>query len=132
MAEFRKLSAWITPIAEKLIETEQELAYIRESDVTIGYLLSDREKRNHSKTVYGECEKVPDKWKWSVPFDFVITLFEPNIEALNGEQIKILLFHELLHVGVEQDGNEERYYIVPHDIEDFKTIINRFGVDWQL
>jgi predicted metallopeptidase len=132
MAEKRELSGEYAAIATELINTEKELEYIKHSGVTIGYLTSDREKTSQGRTVYGECEKVPHKWKWSVPFDFVITIFEPNAERLNDEQKRILMFHELLHVGIINDGNEEIYSIVPHDIEDFKYIINRFGIDWNL
>ena len=80
--------------------------------------------------VHGQCEKVPDKYKWAVPCDFTITVFEPNVEKFTDEQLYILLFHELLHVGIELDGNEEKYFVKPHDIEDFKLIMNRFGMDW--
>ena len=132
MAETRILSEEYARIANELINTEKNLEYIKESDVLIGFLSSDRAKTDRGRTVFADCEKVPNKWRWSVPFDFVITVYEPNAESLNDEQIKILLFHELLHIGIEKDGNEEVYTSVPHDIEDFKLIINRYGIDWQL
>ena len=75
---------------------------------------------------------MPDKYKWSIPADFIITVFEPNVENFTEEQIRILLFHELLHIGIEEDGNEEKYYVRPHDLEDFKLIIERFGIEWSL
>lgn len=76
----------------------------------------------------GQCEKVAEKYKWGIPCDFTITIFEPNIVGFTEEQIKILLFHELLHVGYDPEG--ERLYVKPHDLEDFKLIINEFGTDW--
>lgn len=44
---------------------------------------------------------------------------------------EVLLFHELLHVGIEfaADGSE-LYSVKGHDLEDFKLIIDRFGTDW--
>ena len=47
------------------------------------------------------------------------------------DQMRILLFHELLHIGIEftEDG-QEKYSIKPHDYEDFKIIIDRYGTDW--
>ena len=84
----------------------------------------------HGKSVFGQCEKVPDKYKWSVPCDFTITIFEPNVERFTEEQMRILILHELMHVGVLKDGNEENYFIRPHDIEDFRTIIEKYGLDW--
>ena len=76
-------------------------------------------------------KKVAQKYKWSVPCDFTITVFEPNVEGFTDEQIEILLFHELLHVGITQnDDGTETYSTVPHDLEDFKLIIDRFGTEW--
>jgi len=126
----REISTEYAEIGQELILTEDVLDYIRDSAVTIMYLSSENEKKEHGKKVFGQCEKVPDKYKWAVPCDFTITLFEPNIERLTEEQIRILILHELLHVGIEKDGNEEKYHVVPHDVEDFRHIIDRFGIDW--
>ena len=128
--ETRRLSDEYAKIAMDLIRSEPELEYIRESNVEILFLASDLEKKSKKRVIFGECEKVPDKWKWSVPCDFTITIFEPNVERFTNDQIRILLFHELLHVGIEVDGNEEKYYTAPHDIEDFRTILDRYGMEW--
>lgn len=44
--------------------------------------------------------------------------------------MRILILHELLHVGIDVDGNEESYRIIPHDIEDFRLVLERYGLDW--
>ena len=119
-------------IGRRLIRTDSALQSIRESDVRIAYMSSDHEMKSGRKAVMGQCEKIPEKYKWAVRYDFTITLFEPNIERLTDRQIEIVLLHELMHVGVEHDGNEEKYYIEQHDIEDFRTIIDRYGLDWSL
>jgi len=126
----REINREYAEIAADLIKNEPKLAHIRESQATIMYLSSEQEKKSSGKLVYGECEKVPDKYKWAIPCDFTITVFEPNVERFNTDQIRILLFHELLHVGIEYDGNEEIYSTIPHDIEEFREIIDRYGIDW--
>ena len=113
-------------IASDLIQERPELEHLRGADVTILCLSSDCEKKTSKKVILGQCEKIADKYKWGIPCDFTITIFEPNVAGFTDEQLRILIFHELLHVGV--DG--ERLYIVPHDLEDFKVIIDEFGVDW--
>ena len=113
-----------------LITTEPDLQYIRESQATIVFLSSEHEKKESGKIRFAECEKVPEKYKWAIPADFTITVFEPNVERFTDKQIRILLLHELLHVGIKVDGNEEKYYTVPHDIEDFRVILDRYGLDW--
>lgn len=117
-------------IGQDLIDTEPSLAHIKESQATIVYLSSEHEKKSGGKIVFGECEKVPQKWKWAVPCDFTITIYEPNVERFTDEQMRILIFHELLHVVITKDGNEESYSVKPHDVEDFREIIERFGLDW--
>lgn len=127
----RTLNEHYSEIAKEIIETEEALIDIRNSSATIVYLSSEHKKKSGNKLVYGQCEKVADKYKWGIPADFTITVFEPNCEGMTEEQIKMLLFHELLHVGIEfnADGTEN-YSIKPHDLEDFKLIIDRFGTDW--
>lgn len=118
-------------IAADLIKTEEALAYIANSNATIVYLSSEHKKTQDGKTVLGQCEKVAEKYKWGIPADFTITLFEPNLAGMTDEQKKIVLFHELLHVGIEFNGDgSESYSIIPHDLEDFKLIIDKFGTDW--
>ena len=126
----RSISEEYTVIAQELIQKEDALAHIRDSNVQIIYLASEHEKKSGKKLVFGQCEKIPEKYRWSVPCDFTITVFQPNVERFTDEQIRILLFHELLHIGIEFDGNEEVYSVIPHDIEDFEEIIGRYGMRW--
>lgn len=118
-------------MAKKIIEEEPMLTDIANSQATIIYLASDYAKMSKGRAVCGECEKVADKNKWAIPCDFTITVFEPNCVGFTEEQMRILLFHELLHVGIEylEDGSE-KYTVKPHDYEDFKIIIDRYGTEW--
>ena len=127
----REISDEYAEIGAEVIETEESLIDIRNSHATIIYLTSEQEKKAKGKRVCAECEKVPDKYKWSIPADFTITVFLPNVEGFSEEQKRILMFHELKHVGIvfNSDGSES-YNTVPHDYEDFKEIIDRYGTDW--
>ena len=129
--ESRQIREEYAEIAAKIIEEEPLLTDIANSQATIVYLGSDNPKTGKGKTIFAECEKVADKNKWAIPCDFTITVFEPNTVAFTPEQMRILLFHELLHVGIEftEDG-QEKYSIRPHDYEDFKEIIDRYGTEW--
>ena len=127
----REISEEYAAIGAMVIEAEESLVDIRNSQATIIYLTSENKKMAKGKKVCAECEKVPDKYKWSVPADFTITVFLPNVEGFSEEQKYILMFHELKHVGIEfnSDGSES-YSVVPHDYEDFKEIIDRYGTEW--
>ena len=121
--ETRYINEQYAEIANKVIENEPALNDVKESEATIVYLASNKPKTAKGKTVFAECEKVADKNKWAIPADFTITVYEPNCVGMTEDQLYILLFHELLHVGIDyQDGGEEKYYIRPHDYEDFKLL----------
>lgn len=133
MEESRSINEEYSKIGMELIKSEELLSDIRQSEATIIYLSSDKEKKSKNKLVLGECEKINPKYKWAIPCDFTITIYEPNVIALTDEQMRILILHELLHVGIEylNDGSE-KYSVKPHDIEEFRAIIDRFGIDWNL
>lgn len=113
-------------IAQELIDERPELSDLRGADVQIILLSSEAEKKTGDRLIYGQCEKVPQKYKWGIPCDFTITIFDRNISDFSDEQLRILIFHELLHVGIDED----KLYVKKHDLEDFKAIINLYGTDW--
>lgn len=120
-------------IGDRLIDTMPELQYIKNSGVQIVYLQSDQLKTSGGKVVHGECEKIPAKYKWALSADFTITLFENNNVGFTDEQMEILIFHELLHIGIEKKlSGEEVYSCEPHDLEDFKLVIDKYGTDWAM
>lgn len=127
----RSINEEYQDIGMELIKTEEALTDIANSRATIIFLSSQHQKKGKDKVIYAQCEKVAEKYKWGIPCDFTITVFEPNCARMTPDQKRILLFHELLHVGIEfcQDGSEN-YYIKPHDLEDFKLIIDKYGTEW--
>ena len=130
--EHRAINKNYERIARELIDSEPELDYIKQSRARIIYLESDSAKKNGTdRLVYGECEKVASKNQWAISADFTIIVYKNNCIGLSEEQIKILLFHELLHVGIDYgtDGGEV-YSVKKHDLEDFKVIIDKYGTDW--
>ena len=126
----RTINEQYAAIGARLIETEPILETIKESQATIVYLSSQHKKIESGKAVHAQCEKIQDKYKWGLPADFTITVFEPNCMGFTQEQLEILIFHELLHVRIDYKDGEEKYSINPHDLEDFRYIIDRFGSHW--
>ena len=119
-----------TKLAHKLVETLPGFEDIRE--VQFCCVVSDVEKTKNGKLVYADCTKVnKGRYDWCCPYDFFITIYEPNILDFNDEQIEILMKHELMHIGISNEGIEPSFYIVPHDVEEFWGIIEKHGIDWQ-
>lgn len=117
-------------IGMEVIDNVPELRYLRTADVRISFLACDKPKTSNGKNVFGECVKVQDLYKVFCPYDFFIIFYDKNIAGLNDEQLKILMEHELLHVGVEDDDPAPRYFVKPHDYDDFKQITNKYGTEW--
>lgn len=128
MRENRTISKEVTLIAEDLIYNDPSFKYIKDSEVKIIYLVSDATPKKDGGLKLGICELVPDKYRWAIDADFTITLFAPNVEdsELNEEQLRILVKHELMHVGL----NGDKCFIVPHNVQDFYAIIEEYGVGW--
>ncbi len=117
-------------IGKRLIRTLPEFADIADSDVRIAYLSSDEEKRKNRRIVFGECHRVSKQYAWCCRYDFFIVVYEPNIDYFTDTQIELLIRHELHHVGIEYTDRGIRYYVVPHDVEEFWEIIDEHGIEW--
>lgn len=112
-------------MADEVIKEHPELDWLK--DVSIGYVSSDKAKTGNHKNVLAECHLVKDLYKPYIPHDFLIVVYEPNVATLTLSQLKILIEHELMHIGQNDAGD---YFIVPHDIEEFRRIIDMYGLDW--
>jgi DNA-binding Lrp family transcriptional regulator len=112
-------------LGDKIIKHFPEFNFIKEYGIKIGYIIS-HEKKQGEKITYAECRKVTDLYKAYLPYDFIITYFERNTGFLNENQLKVLMYHELRHIGIGEKGLK----IVPHNIEDFSDILTKYGLDW--
>lgn len=118
-----KLREDLRSIAIEVIGEHKDLANVKPDAVV--FLESEKQKRNNGKTIYADCSKVSDKYKALIGYDFIITIYgdAKNITPL---ALKTLLWHEMKHIGYK----EETPYIVPHDLEDFKAIVDAYGTEW--
>lgn len=116
-------------LAAEVIEAHGDLHWIRDQ-VSIGYLTSDQEKKKTGGEVLGECILVKELYRIFCPYDFLIVIYEANTAGMSQEQLKILLYHELLHVGMKESEEEPEYVVNPHDVEDFRIVLESYGLDW--
>lgn len=130
MAETAEVSKEYMELACEVIEEQEELQWIPKAGIKVGFLESDRAKKKDGKIVLGECIRVRDLFKCFIPHDFLIVVYAPNVIGMTRDQLKILLHHEFLHIGIDESGEEIRYINNPHDIEEFREIIEKYGIDW--
>jgi len=120
----------LSRIADELIRTEEKFEHLREGGCRIGYQYSDQAKKSHGKDVFADTEKVKDKFKQFMAYDFIITFYTPCTDELDEEHLQRLMYHELSHVGY--DAENDTFSIIPHDLEDFKDVIGKWGLDWEI
>lgn len=112
-------------IAEKLIEEVDSLKWIGDTDLSIGYYTSVKNKKKGDMTVFGECIKPPKRFDVFIPYDFLIVFYK-DAELFDESQLEILMHHELLHVGI-RDGKPA---LREHDYQDFREIVDAYGSRW--
>lgn len=117
-------------IGKRLIRTLPEFEELKVMGPRIAYLRSSKEKVRNRRTVFAECCKPDEKYEWCCPYDFFIIVYGPNVEKFNDGQMETLIRHELHHAGIEYTDTGPSYYIRPHDIEEFRVIIDECGLDW--
>lgn len=116
-------------LAEQVIAERTDLKKLSNPDCRIAYLRSDKKKTSHGRTVFADTEKVGEKVKALAQVDFIITFYDPACAGLSEEKMKVLMIHELKHVGFEPG---KPFSIIPHDVEDFRDIIETYGMDWTI
>lgn len=57
------LSEEFSKLAEKVIEEHDDLHYLKDVAVSIGYMVSNRQKKSSGRAVFADCRKVQDYWK---------------------------------------------------------------------
>ena len=95
-------------------------------DASIGFVMRSEAPRVGGKTVLGKTRKVTAEQQVHIDFDFIIWLAEDVWSSLSPRQKEALIDHELSHCKF--DGFTAS--IVPHDVEEFTHIIDRYGFWW--
>lgn len=118
-------STELRELGREVIAENKEFNHI--SGLKIRYLVSDKQRKRAGMTVFADTTKVSDKDKAVSGVDFIIT-FYADATVLRPDKQRLIMYHELRHVGY--DAEKEKCYIIPHDVEDFRSIIEEKGIDW--
>lgn len=92
----------------------------------IFYMTCDKPKKNGTKIVLADCEKLTDKVSALTGYDFLITFYRDS-KDLTPQAQRILMEHELRHIGWDGENTKK---IIPHDVQDFAAIISKYGLQW--
>lgn len=97
-----------------------------ETIAVLGIENKERSEKNHTlakiKAVKGTEKAI--YMVNNIPIRYIIELYWSDYQIWDGALKQAILFHELLHVHPEFER------VVKHDCEDFRIVLNQFGVDW--
>lgn len=96
-------------------------------DARVGFIFRSEAESSAGKEVWGKAQKVSDKLKVYLDFDFLIWIARDAWASLSINQKQALLDHELCHCLYKEGAASMR----PHDIEEFTQIVDRYGL-WRL
>lgn len=94
-------------------------------------LFYDKLRKKSGKIILATAEAVSAKYSYLTGLDFIISVYDEAWLVMVDQEKRALLDHELNHCFVGEDKNGEPVYkIIPHDVEDFRVIIERYGAGW--
>lgn len=111
--------------AVELIRSFQELSFIEDERLVITYLWKRTGGKSGGREVLGKCVKPSGLLHYFANCDFVIWLAADHLYGLRGFNFRRLLYHELCHIGIDDNGQP---CIVRHQFEGFVSEIERFGI----
>lgn len=100
------------------------------AEAKIKYLFREGPWSSKDRTTWGQAVKVSSRDKHLTGYDFLIIINYKVWCAIDLQQKRALVDHELCHCGRHADDDKEgnpRWYIVGHDLEDFVSVVRRHG-----
>lgn len=84
-----------------------------------------------SKTTWAHIMKTSAQMKMYSDVDIIVEVSGDVWEMLDQTQKDILIEHELMHLYLnENDEGVLNIQLQGHDLEDFKKIISKYGIEW--
>lgn len=120
-----EISQELEDLSKEVIEKE----HLDFGEAKLGFLLVDP---YISKTTVGRCMRTNKELKFFSKYDYIIEMSKEAWEAIDDKVRYILMYHELLHIHMENDEKtqEVKFLLKDHDVKDFYIIIKKYGIDW--
>lgn len=114
-------------LADEVIRTELDI----DPEISKANIKYMKVYPNVSKTVAGRCIRASNELKLFGGADYLIQMSGDLWDKLDVNPRRVLMLHELMHVYIDfnKDG-EPVYKLRNHDVEDFASIIDKYGVNW--
>ena len=96
----------------------------------LAYLFKNKSIKSKNREVVATAKTIGKDMHALSGYDFLITTAYPTWQELSDKQKLAVIDHELEHCFVEDDEKtgDTKYSILPHDVEEFGSIIKRHGL----
>lgn len=115
----------VMPLFRELVKEYSEVS--RLGGKRIKFLLNTKPRRTKGRQILGSCRLFAERDLHYHDWDAEIILDKEFWEE-QPDKRKALLFHELCHIGVDDETGE--LISVAHDLEEFYAVWKHFG-DWK-
>lgn len=119
-------SVALSTIAEQIIrENPQRFGQLSGFEILVGW--KRRGGSNKGKLRLGTCSRPRGVLTGFTAAHFLITISADHAReyGINGQQLEAVIAHELMHAGVNEQGDP---ILLPHDVEAFADEIRLYGL----
>lgn len=120
MVTWEEASQEVIHIAQELVEEYHP--FLKEA--RIGFVFRSEASVSKGKSTVGKVSKISDKMRPVLDLDFLIWIAKDVYEKLDAERRRAVIDHGLTHITTGAGGLTLRH----HDIEEFRSIIERYGL----
>jgi hypothetical protein len=122
MIIFSEASHSVIQLAQELIDDHHPGL----EDAKIGFVYRSENGTSHGRDTFSGATLVQAKLRPHLDYDFIIWVSQPFWEGAGDKAKRYYLDHELTHCAYDEDSG--KYYIRPHDVEEFTSMIKRYKV----
>lgn len=116
-------------IAYDIIENTDELKYIK--NIPFIVCISDEAPRYNDGLVEADCALCEiDSTNVLKKYCYRITIYEPNCRYRSDRQRRIIIEHELHHIGADGCSTNEHDTVTSCGVGEFKAIVEKYGESW--
>lgn len=114
---------------DELVARYPELAFLDSLEVAVLWKAVGGKAKG--RPVLGKCTRPSGLLAYFSRADFVIWIAADHVRERNGvglteQQVEALLYHELSHIG--WDDEADKPIVVGHDLEEFRKVVERYGL----
>ena len=122
MADYSEVPHYVLEIAKSVIKEHHPK--LDEWGCRIGFVFQEKATKVGGKTKAASITKISPALHIHLDLDYLVKIAEDVWEGLDSQQRRALIDHELCHILFGNNG----WTIKAHDIEEFKEIIDRYGL----